>query len=87
MLRAVVFDFDGVIANSEPSHFRAYRDVLAQDGVVLTEPDYYARYLGYDDAGAFSALAADRKEGELGRDGYHGVPHSWADFSLVPSRP
>jgi HAD superfamily hydrolase (TIGR01509 family) len=62
LLRAVVFDFDGVIANSEPSHFRAYRDVLAQDGVVLTEPDYYARYLGYDDAGAFSALAADRGE-------------------------
>ena len=60
MLRAVVFDFDGVIANSEPLHFRAYRDVLAQDGVALTEPEYYARYLGYDDAGAFSALAADR---------------------------
>jgi beta-phosphoglucomutase len=62
LLRAVVFDFDGVIANSEPLHFRAYRDVLAQDGVVLTEPEYYARYLGYDDVGAFSALAADRGE-------------------------
>jgi beta-phosphoglucomutase len=62
LLRAVVFDFDGVIANSEPLHFRAYRDVLAQDGVVLTEPEYYARYLGYDDVGAFGALAADRGE-------------------------
>jgi HAD superfamily hydrolase (TIGR01509 family) len=60
LLRAVVFDFDGVIANSEPFHFRAYRDVLAQEGVALTEPEYYARYLGYDDVGAFSALAADR---------------------------
>ena len=30
MLRAIVFDFDGVIANSEPLHFQAYRDVLAE---------------------------------------------------------
>ena len=34
MLRAIVFDFDGVIANSEPLHFRAFRDVLAEEGVV-----------------------------------------------------
>ena len=43
MLRAIVFDFDGVIANSEPLHFRAFRDVLAEEGVTLTEADYYAR--------------------------------------------
>jgi beta-phosphoglucomutase len=55
-LRAIVFDFDGVIANSEPLHFRGYRDVLAEEGVTLTEPDYYARYLGFDDLGAFEAI-------------------------------
>ena len=60
MLRAIVFDFDGVIANSEPLHFRAFRDVLAGRGVELTEPDYYTRYLGYDDLGAFRAIAKDR---------------------------
>ena len=37
MLRAIVFDFDGVIANSEPLHFRAFRDVLADQGVDLAE--------------------------------------------------
>ena len=37
MIRAVVFDFDGVIANSEPLHFRAFRDVLADAGIALTE--------------------------------------------------
>lgn len=58
-MRAMVFDFDGVIANSEPLHFRAYRDVLQDEGVALTEPDYYARYLGYDDIGAFNAIAVD----------------------------
>jgi len=59
MIRAVVFDFDGVLANSEPLHFRAYREVLAERGVTLTESAYYERYLGYDDVGAFRAIAAD----------------------------
>jgi HAD superfamily hydrolase (TIGR01509 family) len=58
MLRAIVFDFDGVIANSEPLHFRGYRDVLAGAGVTLTESDYYASYLGFDDVGAFEAIGA-----------------------------
>ena len=38
--RAVVFDFDGVIANSEPLHFRGFRDVLAGEGIELSEADY-----------------------------------------------
>jgi beta-phosphoglucomutase len=59
MIRAVVFDFDGVIANSEPLHFRAYRDVLTERGINLTESAYYEHYLGYDDVGAFRAIAAD----------------------------
>jgi beta-phosphoglucomutase len=60
VLRAIVFDFDGVIANSEPLHFRAFRDVLAGRDVALSEADYYTRYLGYDDLGAFRAIAKDR---------------------------
>jgi len=59
MIRAVVFDFDGVIANSEPLHFRAYRDVLAERGIALSESAYYENYLGYDDVGAFNAIGAD----------------------------
>src|SRR5262244_1889923 len=62
VIRAVVFDFDGVLANSEPLHFRAFRDVLAQEGLTLTEHDYYTRYLGYDDVGAFRAIAADQRK-------------------------
>src|SRR3989442_11432494 len=62
MIRAVVFDFDGVIANSEPLHFRAFREVLAQDGVALSEDDYYARYLGFDDVGVFRAVGRAWRE-------------------------
>jgi beta-phosphoglucomutase len=60
LLRAIVFDFDGVIANSEPLHFRGYREVLKDERVDLDEAEYYAKYLGYDDVGAFAAMSADR---------------------------
>jgi beta-phosphoglucomutase len=61
VLRAVVFDFDGVIADSEPLHYRGFREVLAPSGIDLLEPDYYARYLGYDDVGVFKAIAVDHE--------------------------
>ena len=59
-LQAIVFDFDGVIANSEPLHFRGFQQTLAEEGIALAPAEYYARYLGYDDVGAFRAVAADR---------------------------
>jgi len=51
-LRAAVFDFDGVIVDSEPTHFRALRDALRTEGVEITEEEYFAQFLAYDDRGA-----------------------------------
>jgi beta-phosphoglucomutase len=59
-LHAIVFDFDGVIANSEPLHLHAFQQTLAEEGIELTAADYYAKYLGFDDVGAFEAVARDR---------------------------
>ncbi|HEY7191806.1 MAG TPA: HAD family phosphatase [Vicinamibacterales bacterium] len=59
-LQAIIFDFDGVIANSEPLHLMAFQHVLQSAGVELTPADYYARYLGFDDEGVFEAIARDR---------------------------
>lgn len=59
-LQAIVFDFDGVIADSEPLHLTAFQRTLAEEGVTLSAADYYARYLGYDDVGMFEAVARDR---------------------------
>jgi beta-phosphoglucomutase len=53
MLRAVIFDFNGIIVDDEPIHFKLFQRVLGEEGIVLTEEDYYARYLGFDDRGAF----------------------------------
>ena len=59
-LQAIIFDFDGVIANSEPLHLRAFQLALAEENIILTPSEYYARYLGFDDVGAFAAIARDR---------------------------
>jgi len=59
MLQAIVLDFDGVIANSEPLHLRAFQEVLAAGGHSLSAHEYYARYVGLDDAGMFAAFATD----------------------------
>ncbi|MET0643612.1 MAG: HAD family phosphatase [Candidatus Binatia bacterium] len=55
MLRALIFDFNGIIVDDEPIHFELFKQVLAEEGIKLTEADYYARYLGFDDRGAFTA--------------------------------
>jgi len=49
-----------VIANSEPLHLRAFQLALAEVNISLTPSEYYSRYLGFDDVGAFAAIALDR---------------------------
>lgn len=57
---AAIFDFDGVVVDSEPVHFARFRDVLATIGLELTEADYYDKYLGYDDHDCLLISAGDR---------------------------
>jgi beta-phosphoglucomutase len=57
MLRAVIFDFDGVITDSEILHLRAFNQVLAQHGVEITTKDYYKDYLGLTDLDLLELLA------------------------------
>ena len=56
-LQAIIFDFDGVIADSERLHLRAYQDVLAPLGLRLPDEIYYSEFLGYDDLGVFRTYA------------------------------
>lgn len=43
---AGIFDMDGVLLDSEPLHFQAVNEVLAEDGVAAIPFEEYARYLG-----------------------------------------
>jgi beta-phosphoglucomutase len=56
----VIFDFDGVLADSEPVHLHVFQTVLDQIGITLTAEDYYAKYLGYSDRDAFIHVLRDR---------------------------
>ena len=58
MLRAIIFDFDGVVADSEPVHLAVFQRVLGEAGLFLSPEEYYADYLGYDDRGCFRAFLA-----------------------------
>ena len=56
MLKAVIFDFDGVIADDERLHLEGFRLALASHGISLVEADYFARYVGLDDHDGFVAM-------------------------------
>ena len=56
MLKAIIFDFDGVLADTEPLHFRMFQRVLQDEGLPLSEHDYYQKYVGFDDRGCFHAV-------------------------------
>ena len=61
-MRAVIFDFDGVIADTEPLHFESLRRTLADSEITLTQKSYYADYLGFDDRGCIlEALRINRR--------------------------
>ncbi len=58
VLRAILFDFNGVLVDDEPLHCRLIQRVLAEEGLALAEEEYFEEYAGLDDRGCFAALLA-----------------------------
>jgi beta-phosphoglucomutase len=58
MIKAILMDFNGVIINDEPVQMAAYQEVLRNEGIDLTEADYYGS-LGMDDR-TFTRAAYER---------------------------
>ncbi|MEM7627293.1 MAG: HAD family phosphatase [Planctomycetota bacterium] len=56
MLEAIVFDFDGVIVDSEPLHYQAFVMVGKGIGFEFTYEEYLATYIGFDDRDAFRLM-------------------------------
>lgn len=56
MFRAAAFDFNGILVDDEPLHFEAFRRVLTDEGIELTEESYFRDFLGLDDRGCFAAV-------------------------------
>lgn len=53
MISAVIFDFDGVIVDSERLHWSAFNRVLAPRGKSISWADYVQTYIGFDDRDTF----------------------------------
>jgi beta-phosphoglucomutase len=60
---AVIFDFDGVIVDTEPIHYQAFQKILEPLGLAYTWQDYLTNYIGFDDRDAFSEVF--HKAGEV----------------------
>ncbi len=57
---AIIFDFDGVIADSEPLHERALARLAHETlGYELTHADYMDRYVAFDDRDAIRQFHRD----------------------------
>lgn len=56
MIKAIVFDFDGVIVDSEPLHYRTFLRVLQKFGIDFDYTHYLHHYAGFDDRDAFAAM-------------------------------
>jgi beta-phosphoglucomutase len=59
MLKAIIFDCDGVIADTEPLHLATAQKVLKEEGIYLTDQDYFNEYLALDDKGCFTKAFAN----------------------------
>ena len=66
MIQAIFFDFNGVIIDDEPLQMAAYKDALREQGIELTENDYY-NALGMDDK-TFVRAAFERVKKKLPDD-------------------
>ncbi len=53
MIRAILFDCNGIIADDEPIHMRLFQKVLKEEGVILTREEYFKKYLAMDDKACF----------------------------------
>ena len=59
MLKSIIFDFNGIILNDEPLHFRAMQEAVACLGVHVTEQEYWDRYLPLDDWSCLASICRD----------------------------
>src|SRR5262245_20711578 len=56
MIRALIFDFNGVLADDDPIHMEALRRVAREEGLSFTDEEYLDKYLPLNDWDCFKTL-------------------------------
>jgi len=59
MPEAIIFDFDGVITDTEPLHYEAFARVLPGFDIQLSRETYFARYAGLSDREILRRILAE----------------------------
>jgi beta-phosphoglucomutase len=62
MIRAVIFDLDGTLVDTEPIHFAAFNEVLRPDGIEIPFGEYCARLIGLNDRDCFSTMLRENRK-------------------------
>jgi len=60
MIRALIFDFNGVLADDDPIHMKAFREVAQEEGLSFTDDEYRDKYLPLNDRDCFTSLYRER---------------------------
>src|SRR5260370_29372378 len=67
-IRAIIFDLDGTLADTEGLHFEAFNAVLQAEGIEIARADYFSRLIGFNDHDCFALLLREyRRPADEGR--------------------
>jgi beta-phosphoglucomutase len=62
MIRAVIFDLDGTIADTETLHFAAFNEVLKDAAIEISRDEYFTRLIGFNDHDCFAAVLREHQK-------------------------
>lgn len=65
MIKAVIFDFDGIIVDSERLHWAAFNQVLQPRDKTISWPEYIKTFIGFDDRDTFRHAFPNLGKNEL----------------------
>lgn len=62
MLNAVIFDFDGVIIDSEALHHKVFNQIFSSYKINISWEEYHHIYIGFDDENAIKTAFKNNKK-------------------------
>jgi HAD superfamily hydrolase (TIGR01509 family) len=61
LIRAILFDCNGIIIDDEPIHLRLFQKVLQEEGISLSPQEYYQKYLALDDRSCYKEVLREHQ--------------------------
>jgi beta-phosphoglucomutase len=60
MLKALIFDMDGTLVHSDPTHLQAFAEILGPEGLVIDDELYRSSIIGHTNEAIFASLLPHR---------------------------